>query len=525
MKKSKIITAAAVILLALALSSCAETPLPSDELPHEELVVPGVAGADEYEEIEFNEADYTASRGLEFDLSEDESYYSVSGIGSCKDKIPVIPSVYRNLPVKAVKDRAFKDESITAVVLPDSVAIIGDMAFYNCNRLSSIVGGRGIKSIGEEAFSGTVLTEFNIGSETIDIHSSAFVNCFSILAFKVSPENAIFKAVDGNLYSKDGLNFLKYAAGKPEGSFTVPEGVYSIGTQAFAVNYKLGEVKLPQTLSRIEAGAFHYCISLGTVNIPDSTEFIGDSAFLQCSGLTEVSLGNGVKEIGDAAFAKCGMLSSVKMANAVERIGNYAFSGCYRLASLNLSENIVSIGAYSFENCFSIRSVTLGKNTEKIGSYAFVGCLRLESAELVGVKEIGYRAFYNCSNLSSVTLGSSLREIKEYAFCHTAIETLIIPEGLVSIGDSAFSGCESLTELVIPDTVEKIGTYAFCSCAALERLTLGKGLAEIGSSAFSECESLSEIAFTSDKEAFSKIKIGGYNSVISEEKIKFEENN
>ena len=148
-----------VLLLVLALSSCAETPIPSSDLPPEEIVAPGVSESDEFEEIEFNESDYTPSVGLSFTLSSDKSYYVVSSIGSCKDKTVVIPSSYQGKTVKSIGTRAFARSGITEVVIPDTIEYISDRAFYGCRSLKSVIGGRGLKIIGEQSFGSSSLAE------------------------------------------------------------------------------------------------------------------------------------------------------------------------------------------------------------------------------------------------------------------------------------------------------------------------------------------------------------------------------
>ncbi len=40
------------------------------------------------------------SAGLEYELSSDGTYYTITGIGTCKDRDVIIPSEYKNLPVK-----------------------------------------------------------------------------------------------------------------------------------------------------------------------------------------------------------------------------------------------------------------------------------------------------------------------------------------------------------------------------------------------------------------------------------------
>ena len=79
------------------------------------------------------------SIGLAYTLSDDGTYYSVSGIGNCEDTDIVIPSMHNELPVKEIAYRAFYIcTGLTSVVIPDSVTSIGEYAFYDCIGLKNI---------------------------------------------------------------------------------------------------------------------------------------------------------------------------------------------------------------------------------------------------------------------------------------------------------------------------------------------------------------------------------------------------
>jgi hypothetical protein len=68
------------------------------------------------------------------------------------------------------------------------------------------------------------------------------------------------------LYNKNKKLLHTYPAGKTETSFSIPNGVASIGDIAFS-----------------------FCSSLASVTIPDSVTSIGDSVFWDCSSLTSVT--------------------------------------------------------------------------------------------------------------------------------------------------------------------------------------------------------------------------------------------
>lgn len=119
------------------------------------------------------------SSGLEYSVSDDGTYCIVKGIGTCSDDCIVIPPVYQNLPVKEIRYSAFYGcHQITGLVIPNSVEIIGDSAFRDCYKLSSITFGNGIKYIKSFAFFGcSHLTNVEIPDSIEIIGENAFTNC------------------------------------------------------------------------------------------------------------------------------------------------------------------------------------------------------------------------------------------------------------------------------------------------------------------------------------------------------------
>jgi hypothetical protein len=93
------------------------------------------------------------SEGLAYELSDDETYYIVTGIGDCADTDIIIPSTYEGKPVTAIGSSAFERcTGLTSIVIPDSVTSIGNGAFYFCYGLTSIAIPDSVTSIGDAAF-------------------------------------------------------------------------------------------------------------------------------------------------------------------------------------------------------------------------------------------------------------------------------------------------------------------------------------------------------------------------------------
>ena len=75
----------------------------------------------------------------------------------------------------------------------------------------------------------------------------------------------------------------------------------------------------------------NYTGSGGDVVIPDGVTSIGEDAFRNCGTLTSVVIPEGVTSIGWHAFSGCSSLTSITIPEGVTGIGWYAFSGCSSL--------------------------------------------------------------------------------------------------------------------------------------------------------------------------------------------------
>lgn len=82
-------------------------------------------------------------------------------------------------------------------------------------------------------------------------------DCAKFKGVEVDEENKYFKAIDGDLYTKDG-DFVYYAIGKKEETFTVPFGARKIGPHAFDCCKYLRSVTIPEGVEEIGESAFSF---------------------------------------------------------------------------------------------------------------------------------------------------------------------------------------------------------------------------------------------------------------------------
>ena len=71
---------------------------------------------------------------------------------------------------------------------------------------------------------------------------------------------------------------------------TIPEGVTSIGSFAFAWCREVKHIMLPNSLTSIGDSAFAGCSGLSSITIPENVTHIGAEAFQDCDGLEEITL-------------------------------------------------------------------------------------------------------------------------------------------------------------------------------------------------------------------------------------------
>ena len=145
-----------------------------------------------------------------------------------------------------------------------TVTAIGDCAFYLCSSLTSVSIPDSVEQIG----------------------TNPFAACFELKTISVSPEHPYFATIDGVLFRKADKALISYPASISSSTYTIPQGITSIGDSAFFYCYSLTSVSIPDSVTSIGDRAFYYCDSLTSVSIPDSVTSIGDYAFGDCSNLT-----------------------------------------------------------------------------------------------------------------------------------------------------------------------------------------------------------------------------------------------
>ena len=195
----------------------------------------------------------------------------------------------------------FECSSLTSVEIPDKVTALGNSTFAFCSSLASVYINSDFSGNHNTFHECSKLTTLHIGPKVTRFYQNFLNNLYALTTVKVDAGNSTYSAQNGFLLSKNGKTLIYCPLGK-SGSLTVPNGVTTIGEDAF-----------------------YYCNKLTSVTLPGSVTTIGKEAFLHCTGLTSVNLSKGLTAIDEYAFYGCNRLTSVEISNSLQELQNFAF--------------------------------------------------------------------------------------------------------------------------------------------------------------------------------------------------------
>lgn len=196
----------------------------------------------------------------------------VSGDLIIPETVPYENEVYTVVAIGSYAFDEYNHESLTSVVIPNTVTSIGQQAFGTCYNLESVTLPNALVSIGKMAFQ----------------------DCESL-----------------------------------KSPIVIPNTVTSIGYYAFNGCRALESITIPSTLNltSIPEALFLGCSNLKSIVIPTTVTNIGAMAFADCYCLTSIDIPDNVTTIGHSAFAHCYGLKTIHIPSNVTTIGKYVFDG------------------------------------------------------------------------------------------------------------------------------------------------------------------------------------------------------
>lgn len=195
---------------------------------------------------------------------------------------------YQSNPLHALSQLYVNDVLLQDLVIPESVNIIRQYAFYGCKDLKSI----------------------KLGNSTKEIERYAFNYC----------KELEFADLNGP--------------------------ITKIGDNAFSGCTKLKELIFGETLTSIAYNAYENCQSIISLVFPNSLSRLEYASFKGCSSLTTISFGESISSISSEVFANCPELTDVIcFSETVPWASDDAFKKSY-IEYCNLYVPAASVNAY-----------------------------------------------------------------------------------------------------------------------------------------------------------------------------------
>lgn len=415
------------------------------------------------------------------DSAEDKGVVSLASVAESEDRI-LIDGVYYTYGFGTAAVAGYTEDIAEKLIVPETITVEGtkyevteirEAALMGCTLLHSVeISERTSLNVAESAFEGCDnLRSVSLPACTEFIGFRAFYSCMSLEAINVASGCENYYDDNGVLISGDksvGSSVLvQYPLGKKDTSYRVPDGVTTIGYEAFS---------------------------------------IGDYQYSDRSVLQSVDL-NGVTEIQPYAFTYHSSLSSVDFGDKLETIGGEAFSIC-DLKEVNLPGTLKKIDPMCWLGNFNLKSFSVVGESDYY--YAIDGVLfcnyhdnygdRVEGKTLAaypagkentsycipeGIEYIGEMSFEDARKLKKVTISSTVTTIEQNAFVGCQMESIVIPGNVKRIEDGVFQNMDAMKTITLCEGVEYLGTYIFGGCDSLEILNIPSTVTKIGYSDYS----------------------------------------
>lgn len=444
--------------------------------------------------------------------------------------------------VERIPANIFKSSRFAKVILPATLKVIENRAFYNNSLLTEIeftetpAGQTPVPlDLKEAAFRACYgLKEVTLPSRlnSLDTNASTdtFYNCTNLTKIHIQGDGGKYTSSDGLLLTDNGTK-LVYCPVNRDGVVTIPETVQIIGERVFEyansqANRDLTSIEIPGSVKRIEANAFlnspirtvtfkgtkeeaeagytldicesafYGCNKLTSVVLPANLNKLEKDAFGNTTSLTEVTLDcSGNAQLAAAAFGATG--------GAVTKLTIGADAPYFDIASIFSSAKLTDLTIDPANKSFAkdANGIIYNYAMTKVAFYPSNVSITEYTAPST-LTEIGESVFKNKTTITTVNIGPSVQVIAKDAFkgC-TALTTLNFTgtrtaEQTLKIGDSAFANTKLSMAggVALPVGLTEIGENAFAS-TKMTSVTLPAGLTKIGGGAFAGVSTITSVEF------------------------------
>ena len=368
MKKRIILTAVLLLITAFMNFACVNTYSPN-----------GITRPTRGRKTTENE-DATSAEAFTFE--EENGAITITGLNDTDETDIIIPSKINAMPVRAIKEYAFKGNGdLKSLTVPSGVEKIGYGILSECAGISALT----LPFTGERHMTEKGANDYNFGY------------IFGKTAFVGGEKTMQFYHKD--LSSDVELVYYYIPTALKEVKITGVSGTH-IPYGAFYNCSALEKITLGKEITTVGAFAFSG-VNADIVWEEPKITTVGEHAFEDYKGTT-LPIPESVFEIEKKGYSACVNVKEFTIPDSVKNIDIYAFSYCYDLERVNFGRNLDKLSAETFYFCIRLKTVNLPENLKTIEDGAFDSCKALEAIEIPSkVERINANAFKNCLKLKT----------------------------------------------------------------------------------------------------------------------------
>ena len=478
------------------------------------------------------------SKGLQYTLSDDETYYILTGLGSCKDDEVIIGNWYNGKPVLEVGEAALSTEegqwgpkiirvsegittigfrglrsrTVEYIYLPESVTTLTKATFILDRALKSVVIGSKVTKIEDDVFMECPVQDIYFRGSREDWNKIEFSdsNNSSMWNAEVHFDYKDGERIDGVV---EGSKGLQYTLSDDETYYTLTGLGTCTDDNVVVGNYynnlpvlEIGEAALSTeegqwgpksiTVSRgITTLGFRGLRSrtVEYVYLPNTITTLTKASFILDKSLKAIVLPATLTKIEDDAF----------MASPVKDIYFKGTRAEWDKVEKSLNNNTTLFDAafhYGYRNGQPIDGVVKGSEgltytiSDDESSYAF------SALGTCADKDIVIGNYYN--NLPVTDIASMAISAQE-----TDINSIKVSKGITNIGFAAIAAWK-VKEIDMPSGITEYAKAQFIHCESIETVYIGHGLTKIDEDCFFHCDStLKDIYFRGTQAEWEAIEI------------------
>ena len=201
-----------------------------------------------------------------------------------------------------IGDFACYATNLDEIIIPNTVRIIGDVAFQQNWNIKKFILPESVDQLGNIPFSGMTNLEYLYIPSKAFVQCNEFVECLKLKTIEISEENPYLCVIDNMVFSKD-TTILHYCPVETPDSIFLPECTKLINNYVF-MHRKMKYVDMSHILGFGDC-LFSYCENLESIEIPEGTLRIPSQTFNRCYSLREITLPSTLEGIWCDAFWGC----------------------------------------------------------------------------------------------------------------------------------------------------------------------------------------------------------------------------